>query len=298
MGRLRDILAGPARWVLLAVPVVLLVGSVIFLVPALLVRPTGAVTAAERLKAESDARTTIVQALGGLGLLSGLYFTARTLRLNAQGLELNRAGQITERFTRAIDQLGQAGDDKLAPRLGGIYALERIARDSGEDHGPIMEVLTAFLREHARWQADTPPSSRLPADIQAAATVIGRRPQQRRQEEDALLDLREVDFRSVNLFGAHLEGADLGGAHLEGVNLGGAHLEGAFLVGAHLERAFLGGARLEAANLRDAHLEGASLIGAHLEWANLRDAHGITRTQLEQAITNDETALPDLADGP
>ena len=31
------------------------------------------------------------------------------------------------------------GDEKLEVRLGGIYALERIARDSEKDHGPIME---------------------------------------------------------------------------------------------------------------------------------------------------------------
>jgi hypothetical protein len=40
------------------------------------------------------------QILGGAALLSGLYSTWRTL-------QVNREGQITERFTRAIDQLGQ-----------------------------------------------------------------------------------------------------------------------------------------------------------------------------------------------
>ncbi len=40
-------------------------------------------------------------------------------------LHLNREGQITHRFTRVIDQLGQTGDEKLDVRLGGIYALER-----------------------------------------------------------------------------------------------------------------------------------------------------------------------------
>jgi hypothetical protein len=61
---------------------------------------------------------TTAQILGGTALLSGLYFTWRTLHVN-------REGQITERFTRAIDQLG---DQRLEIRLGGIYALERIAK--------------------------------------------------------------------------------------------------------------------------------------------------------------------------
>jgi hypothetical protein len=55
------------------------------------------------------------QILAGTALLSGLYFTWRTL-------QVNRGGQITERFTRAIEQLGATHDDKsknLELRLGG-----------------------------------------------------------------------------------------------------------------------------------------------------------------------------------
>ncbi len=37
----------------------------------------------------------------------------------------------------------------LEVRLGGIYALERIARDSPKDHWTIMEVLTAYVRENS-----------------------------------------------------------------------------------------------------------------------------------------------------
>jgi hypothetical protein len=94
---------------------------------------------------------TLAQILGGAALLSGLYFTWRTL-------QVNREGQITERFTRAIDQLGATDDDgnpRLEIRLGGIYALERIARDSpGRDYSTVMEILTAYVRENARWLPD------------------------------------------------------------------------------------------------------------------------------------------------
>ena len=52
---------------------------------------------------------------------------------------------MTDRYTKAIEQLGS---DKLDVRIGGIYALERIARDSARDHPAVMEVLTTFIREH------------------------------------------------------------------------------------------------------------------------------------------------------
>jgi hypothetical protein len=91
-----------------------------------------------RLKLQNDARTTLLQGLGGLAVLVGLFFSYRQLQHNRRQLEhsiqmsreqhqLDQQGQITERFTRAIDQLGH---ERLDVRLGGIYALERITNDS------------------------------------------------------------------------------------------------------------------------------------------------------------------------
>src|SRR5919202_1641630 len=108
------------------------------------------------------AKKDLFQALGlmmaGVAGAIGVYFTWRNLSQTRQSTErtlwLTEQGQITERFTRAIDQLGasddKTGEPKLEIRLGGIYALERIARDSPErDYSTVMEVLTAYARENA-----------------------------------------------------------------------------------------------------------------------------------------------------
>jgi hypothetical protein len=217
---------------------VLVVFVLLYALPLVLVSERG-LGDAERLKAENDLRRTLVQMVGG-GIL--LFGTARTLHLN-------REGQITERFTRAIDQLGQTGDEKLDVRLGGIYALERIGRDSPPDRGPIVEVLTAFLREHSQRShrpdipsdADVasgsakPDRPRLRADFQAVATVLGRSG----WSEKHRFNLQHVDLRNADLIEAHLEGANLRDAHLEGAALRTAHLEGADLYEAHLEEANL-----------------------------------------------------------
>jgi hypothetical protein len=111
----------------------------------------------DRISLENDLRAnriqviaTVVQALGGIAVLIGIYFAWANLKTTqigqAETLRLTNEGQITDRFTKAIDQLGSP---KLELRLGGIYALERIARDSEKDHWPIMEVLTTFIRVHA-----------------------------------------------------------------------------------------------------------------------------------------------------
>jgi uncharacterized protein YjbI with pentapeptide repeats len=224
-------------------------------------------------KARNDVRTTAVQATAGIVVLVGAYFTWRQLHTA-------REGQVTERFTRAIDQLGS---DQLDIRLGGIYALERIARDSEADRTTVAEVLTAYIRTHSPWPPSQPgqyradfPIDQQPdlrtraADIQAVLTVLGRGGFTR---QGALqLDLAQVDLRRASLSGAHLEGADLRGADLQRAVLRGADLQGAVLYGADLQAANLYGTDLRGAGLVGVNFEGASLAEAHLEGADLAKA--------------------------
>jgi Pentapeptide repeats (8 copies) len=208
-------------------------------------------------KLENDARTTLVQALGGVVALAGIFFAWRTLKTtqktaeaslqaSQKTLELSRNGQIADRFTKAIEHLGavESGKKKLEVRLGGIYALEGIAKESLDHYWPIMEVLTAYIRENASWPSKTgqqqPVTGKgqlsldLPADIQAALTVLGRRTRTYRNGEDKHLNLTRTDLRSALLWGAHLEGAILQGAHLAGADLTKAHLAEAVLWGTNL----------------------------------------------------------------
>ena len=238
---------------------------------------------------ESKIRQTMAQILGGAAFLAGLYFTSQTLHVSQEG-------QLTDRFTKAIDQLGK---ENLAVRLGGIYALERIARDSESDHGAVMEVLTAFVREQTQGRLNTSQSwfalrwpkdqdvSKPPADIQAILTVIGRRTRTYGKGESQGLNLSASQLKGANLWKAQLEGANLWKAQLEGANLSGAQLEGANLSGAQLEGANLSGAQLEGANLSGAQLKGADLSWAQLEGANLWKAQlegaNLSGAQLEGA---------------
>jgi len=53
------------------------------------------------------------------------------------------ARRITDGYTRAVEQLGS---DKAPVRLGGLYALERLAQDHVEQRQTIVNVLCAYLR--------------------------------------------------------------------------------------------------------------------------------------------------------
>jgi uncharacterized protein YjbI with pentapeptide repeats len=195
-------------------------------------------------------------------------------------LALAEQGQITDRFTRAVEQLDASRS--LAVRLGGLYALERIARDSRADRATVAEVLCAYVRTASREpqavaegisegpdaasiqeaEAAEPMSltGRAP-DVQVAVTILGRW-EQRLGEAPAELDLH----------GADLRGADLPGAQLQGANLEKAQLQWARLAGAQLQRARLGRAQLQHADLRTAQLGGATLQEAQLQHALLLDA--------------------------
>ena len=234
--------------------------------------------------ARDAARGRLLTLGAGLLAAGALLYTARNFTLGRRTFELTEQGQVTDRYTKAIEQLGS---DKLDVRIGGIYALERVARDSPRDHPTVMEVLNAFIREHSREQwpkperkTDPAPPRRTRPDVHAALTVIRRR--------DARRDIRPIDLTGANLTGANLTGANLGGAVLTDANLTDAKLTranftDANLIGADLVRADLVRADLTGATLAVADLRGATLVRAHLDRATL-DSADLTDADLGGAI--------------
>jgi uncharacterized protein YjbI with pentapeptide repeats len=260
-GELRSKFLRIVGLVLLAAATLALLGVAARFLPRLIANTRG-LTPLGRSAELSRARTAVLAALGGMIAAVGAYYTVRTFKLNEQG-------QITERFTRAIDQLG---DHRIDVRLGGIYALGRIARESPVDHQSVMEILAGYLREHSPWPTRPPVSperlrSAFGTDVQAAVAVIAggtrvRTPVQR-------LDLRAVDLRGRDFSGAvllrtTLAGANLSGALLAGTNLREADLSSTDLSDADLANADLGDADLTGACLTNALLRGVSLHGADL----------------------------------
>jgi hypothetical protein len=136
------LIGGLAATVLLAVAWVLLVPAADWLAR----QDVGLSQGSTLETARNNARGTFLTLSAGVLAAAALLFTARNFVLSRRTFELTEQGQVTERYTRAIEQLGS---DKLDVRIGGIYALERVARDSPRDHPTVVEVLSAFVREHS-----------------------------------------------------------------------------------------------------------------------------------------------------
>jgi Pentapeptide repeats (8 copies) len=272
LGRLRP---PPPRWIIGSIIALFVALAVLgfFFLPQWMVDDDDFTLASARVKAENDIRTIWFQFLGGAVLALGALFAGITL-------VYIRESQITERFTRAVDQLGHKERDI---RVGGIYALERIARDSRRDHGPVMEILTTYVKEHVGWPAHLPiqpPAERPRADIRAALTVLGRR-DTGHEPEPFFVELSETDLRRADLSGGSFQGSAFLAAHLEGANMVGADLRSSILVSAHLDEATLVEADLEGAILED-----ASCRRAEFWRANLRGAF-LTNSDLGEATVQD-----------
>jgi hypothetical protein len=253
-------------------------------------------------------------------LIAGLYSSIQTFNLS-------REGQITDRFTKAIDQLGATsdkGESKTAVRIGGIYSLGRIARDSERDRQMIVDVLTTYVR-NARLSGgnvvsdkpgDSAASGRpVGGEVQAILIVLGRPDD---PYDRHYVNLTNANLRGANIRGGNFAGANFGGAALIGADLdladlraakfSGANLNDAALIRADVSRANLSDADLEGAylsdaNLTDADFQGSSLVGAHVRGADftranlgaadLKGIFGLTQQQLESAIGDGATILPD-----
>jgi len=229
------------------------------------------VGALERATVENEYRRTGLQFFGGLLVLGGLALTWWRISVSDRQVKAIEDGQITSRFTEAIKLL--AGDE-LYLRLGGIHALERIAKDSPKDEWTALEVLSGFLRNppgpssiggvegvqkiHVVIEAqkgDEEKKLALRPDLQAALDAISRW-DHRNGTAGRRINLRSADLSHSNLTDAHLENVDLEGARLTSSNLFGAHFDSARLANADLSQCHVSGASFEEADLSMAILTG------------------------------------------
>ena len=223
---------------------------------------------------------------GGLGLgaiLAGLLggpFLIWTTVIKQTTLNFQKEGHITDRISKAVEQLGAEKTVKVPKedatgsvertvpnievRIGGLLSLERIAQDStrydnGRDHVRVMEILCAYVRENAPCLtlAITEPdftAKRMRIDVQTAINVIKRRAADQRAIEDLAryrLDLRSVDF----------DGADLSRGNFAGAIFWRSRFEAA-----NFERSDLTGAQISGSLLNFAKWYGATLRGTSLDY--------------------------------
>ncbi len=187
----------------------------------------GAVTAAFVALARAISGGEGATGLGTGALIVGLLgapFLVWSTVIKHQTLRYQKEGHITDRISKAVEQLGaektvkKDGKEETVPnievRIGAILSLERIAQDStahdnGRDHVRVMEILCAYVRENAKaetaedhpfgeWEPHKEHARHIQGwarglkgprgDVQLVLNVIGRRTAAQRRVEAAWPD--------------------------------------------------------------------------------------------------------------
>ena len=181
------------------------------------------------------------------------------------------------------------GSDVHSVRLGGVYALHRLAEEHPEQyHLQIMRLFCAFARNPTpgkNMQDDL--NAKVREDIQATMDAIAYRSDQQLQIElDNVItfDLRDVKLTLVGLVNANLHLASFPYSNLAHSQMKRANLSGVVFFKADLYRADLTEADLSGAILTGANLDKSVLTGTKFSSvAGVLPAKGLTQSQLDDA---------------
>ncbi|MDD9802839.1 MAG: pentapeptide repeat-containing protein [Deltaproteobacteria bacterium] len=214
-------------------------------------------------------------------------------------IKIAAQSQITDRFTRAIEQLGKSGDDILFLRIGAIQALERIGNDSLGDLPAVIRLLAGFSRQTsiAWYESIRNQEGQVvvtPLDVAEAVRALARLNDKHLEflrEQEIFIDLSRACLQRLDLPNSNLSGFDFGSCNLSNANLNNANLSDAKLWNANFSNASFWGANLSRANglipnfsnaiLWYANFSNTSLMGANFNNAKLPHAN------LSKAILDD-----------
>lgn len=213
---------------------------------------------------EKTALRGIAYAIGSLvaavTLFAAVPFTLVKTWINERNTVASEQGLITDRITKAVEQLGSVkvefleGREVAVPnielRTGALISLERIARDSRRDYIGIIDIICSYIRENALSRVDEEKTARakeelgssalqvfmsIRSDVQAALFILGRRTDFDLHYERSAKSYRgsyRLDLRGANLSRADFTNANLGPVLFDYANLQGASFRGANLDGA------------------------------------------------------------------
>jgi hypothetical protein len=241
-----------------------------------------------------QSRTSIIQAFGGLALVATLavtgYQVSETQRATEQAQRLAEQGQVSERFSRAVELLDAGAIDV---RTGALFSLMRIGLDSQTNAEPAFLTAAAYVNNRYTKPKTEPGCAgfnRPAADISAALRFvlprIAPRLLARLPGEATVLGLRGTNLNGIGIDGLTLRRFDLSGIRFHGATLRRADFHATKLVNAEFNKACL-----DYADFTDAELKGALFDGASLEHATFT-REGLAQLALSDRQRGEITVVP------
>jgi len=285
-------------------------------------------SADKRLTIRLEVRKTLSQFVVGYALIAGLVVTWINVtdtqkqfefnsRIANEELSLAWKARASERYFTSSKMLG---DKNETVRISGILELKHIALEDPKNYRHIViDVLSAFVKSkiNSHTTNKTEPAS---DDILNCIYTLG---ELKNVKDKAIPVLTHIRLKNSNLSAKDLSYFDFGQSNMENVNfrncilistdftntiLDGADYFNANLKDAILKDSSLKGAKLSVATLTNADFSGANLenvnflatilSGTILRGANLKNAQYLTQPQIEEAIGDKSTILPDFLNRP
>jgi hypothetical protein len=180
--------------------------------------------------------------------------------------------RVTELYARSVEQLGH---DTAAVRLGGLYALERLAQDNVEQRQTVVDVVCAYL-----CMPLDPHSHDLPREeirVRAAAQRLLMR--HLLDPEIYIIPVQYWDGMRIDLRGAGLRDANFNACRFHEVDFSDAHFSGTAWFS---DSAFDGLARFEGAHIHgDANFGSTFAVEAHFDKAHFYKSANFGSTEFE-----------------
>lgn len=271
----------------LAVAAVFLLLTIIRDLPKKILEPSRAnLEVKDYLVLENNLRTMILQAVGGLVVILGLYFAWQNAGIADENQRISLEQNRQERFDRFVEM--SKDPNNVEQRIMGIAGMIRVADTPGSDlRGDVRLFVDVFLKKwtDSRTAGNgeaSQPLQQLPDDINFIfKNYLSDRSFTRRGEykERAYAQLRGLNFSKLNLQEINIASADLSNANFNGADCSMATFEDMYMRGTHFA-----GANLTKAFFENIDLESADLTGAKIEGAHFEGARGLTAEQVRKAV--------------
>lgn len=246
----------------------------------------------------------------------GIYLAYQRSLVADKQQRLAERGQITDRYSKAVEQLGNM--DNVSVRIGGLYALQKVAKDSEEDLPTVQQVIANFIRhppyqkEWAQMEEKIKNGSRQYdeyidcPDIYVAFEVFHSFQAQNlpslKRTKFKFFDLRQINFSDLdfeesvfstcyiehgnlqycNLDSSSFKDCDLSFSNFSQSSISFCHFLNCTLQGSELSNTFIGWTSFVSSNLEETYLDNSDLSSTSFMGSNISKIDFSTSKNLEE----------------
>lgn len=199
----------------------------------------------------------------------------QSLQANILNLKITESKLENETFAAMLNTLASP---QLEVRVGGIYALENLARTNKDFYWPVLHTLISYVKNHRSIDSNDkrlPYNEKIQTDIQAILNFVVEGEYDMPHTTSDSLDLSHIHLVNVDLSRGKLAYVNFEGSILENIDFNGADLTEANFRNSNLSNVHFSNADLTQSNFTNAKLTRVDFLAANLESSKFGKANFI-----------------------